>query len=131
MLKAIPVFSAWKSLRKQKIRSFLAFACILSITIILANNIFFMHMHKLPDGAIIIHAHPYQKSSDTAPIKHHHHSKTDLFFIQNIHLLFFAAIIVWSTFLLHLQIVRREFSLQSRKIYPLGFRLGRSPPCIC
>jgi hypothetical protein len=32
--------------------------------LLIVNNIVFLHVHKLPNGEIIVHAHPYNKSND-------------------------------------------------------------------
>lgn len=66
--------------------------CIIGMLVI--NNIIFLHSHKLPNGYIIIHAHPFNKSKDTAPFKMHHHSHSEFFLIHNIHILFFVGIFI-------------------------------------
>jgi len=52
------------------------------------NKVVFLHSHKLSDGTVIEHAHPYNKSSDSKPFKSHHHTKGEFLFFQNIDTLF-------------------------------------------
>ena len=54
---------------------------------LLTNKAIFMHVHKLEDGSIVVHSHPYNTSDNTTPYKTHHHSKTELLFIQSLELL--------------------------------------------
>lgn len=42
------------------------------------------HIHKLPDGTLVTHAHPYNKSSDSKPIKSHSHASSELILLQNL-----------------------------------------------
>ncbi|MCK9451617.1 MAG: hypothetical protein M0Q90_08000 [Bacteroidales bacterium] len=56
--------------------------------LLIANTAIFLHVHKLHDGTIISHAHPYDKESDTHPYKTHQHSKTDLLLIHSLEILF-------------------------------------------
>jgi hypothetical protein len=56
--------------------------------LLIANTAIFLHVHKLNDGTIISHAHPYDKESDTHPYKTHQHSKTDLLLIHSLEILF-------------------------------------------
>ena len=47
------------------------------------NSVNYRHYHKLPDGSVIAHAHPYnKKSSDTKPFKTHNHTSAELFFLS-------------------------------------------------
>ena len=45
---------------------------------LITNKAVFMHVHKLEDGSIVVHAHPYNESDNKTPYKTHHHSKTEL-----------------------------------------------------
>jgi hypothetical protein len=48
---------------------------------IIANNVFFVHVHRLPDGSTVKHAHPYQKNKEL-PGKQHQHSSVELVVIE-------------------------------------------------
>lgn len=45
------------------------------------NNIVFRHAHRLPDGRIITHAHPFKPVGDS-PVQSHSHSATELFWLD-------------------------------------------------
>lgn len=67
------------------------------VGLFIANQAIFLHVHKLSDGTVIYHAHPYDKSGDTKPIKSHQHSNAEFTFLQNLETLFpvvFLAIIL-------------------------------------
>jgi hypothetical protein len=65
-------------LRRQTCRPFmknlLSFILIFFTLALFFNNAVNWHYHQLPNGIVIEHAHPYQKSSSTAgsPYEHHH-----------------------------------------------------------
>ncbi|MBN2635460.1 MAG: hypothetical protein JXR61_04260 [Prolixibacteraceae bacterium] len=70
---------------------------ILGISIIgmfVFNNIVFLHSHKLDNGLIVIHAHPFKKSNDTEPFKIHKHTTAELIIIQSLQLFLLAIILV-------------------------------------
>jgi len=56
--------------------------------LLIVNTAIFLHVHKLNDGTIISHAHPYDKTSDTHPFKTHQHSKTDFLHIHTLEIFF-------------------------------------------
>lgn len=62
--------------------------------LLIANKVLFMHNHLLPDGRVITHAHPFNKSGESAPYKQHQHSRTEFFFIQHLDLLFVFILLI-------------------------------------
>lgn len=42
------------------------------ILLVITNNIFFLHSHRLSDGAVIYHAHPFNKGNNNSGENHHH-----------------------------------------------------------
>jgi len=58
------------------------------MVMLIANKSIFMHSHKLVDGTVIFHSHPYDRSNDSNPDKTHQHTKTEFLFFQNIEILF-------------------------------------------
>lgn len=47
------------------------------------NSVNYRHYHKLPDGSVIAHAHPYnKKSSDPKPFKTHNHTAAEFFLLS-------------------------------------------------
>jgi hypothetical protein len=54
------------------------------------NNVLFMHMHRLANGSLVVHAHPFSKSNQPdSSAKSHQHSKVEFQFLDSL-LLFFA-----------------------------------------
>ena len=95
---------------------------------LIANKAVFMHTHKLSDGTVIEHAHPYNKSSDSEPYKSHHHSKAELLFFQNLEILF---LIVFLTFALLALVKKVKYIFYITTRHDLSciiLHKGRSPP---
>ncbi len=67
---------------------FLIFLTIGIVGMFIANQALFVHTHKMADGTIVQHAHPYPKSDDGQPAKTHEHTKSEIFFLQNLQILF-------------------------------------------
>ncbi len=65
-----------------------SYLLIVMMGIFIANNILFMHTHKMDDGRIVVHAHPYDKSDDSQPYKSHQHTTKELLFLDNVKLFF-------------------------------------------
>lgn len=54
------------------IRHFIAHLQLILFCLIQANGILFTHAHKLPNGQIIVHAHPFFPQEDGKPKAHKH-----------------------------------------------------------
>ncbi|MDX9882265.1 MAG: hypothetical protein RBS73_09375 [Prolixibacteraceae bacterium] len=50
---------------------------------ILANSVMNRHIHVLPDGIIITHAHPFAKNPDGEKQANHRHTGKDFIFLQS------------------------------------------------
>ena len=47
------------------------------------NSVNNRHYHKLPDGSLITHSHPYQKGvPDQVPVKSHNHTDAEYLFLS-------------------------------------------------
>jgi len=75
--------------KKIAIKTF-EFVLIVAFAILIMNNALFIHSHKLPDGSIISHAHPFNKIKDQIPFKKHTHSSAEYIFIQHLEFLFLS-----------------------------------------
>ena len=102
--------------------------CISGLLII--NNVMFLHSHKLDNGNFVTHAHPYDKSNDSAPIKSHHHSKTELIFLENLQLLFIFILISF----IALDVAKKKsYVAIIRVFYTQDYEIlhfGRAPPLV-
>jgi hypothetical protein len=94
----------------------------------IANKVFFLHLHKLKDGTIVEHAHPFNKSDDSSPFKTHQHSETGFLFFQNLEILFS---IVFLAIVLSIVIKRKKYVIPAFKWQTHKYTLpshGRAPP---
>jgi len=95
---------------------------------LIVNSAIFLHVHKLDDGTIISHSHPYDKTNDSHPYKTHHHTKAELLFFHNLDILFPLVFLV-----LVLIAFTKKFPILSdltitRQLVYLDFHKGRAPP---
>ena len=88
----------------------------------------YQHTHKLADGSVVTHAHPFNKSSDNSPFKSHNHRSFEYFILDHANLLFAISII--SLLLIHAiekeRIVLKK--LPERILFLKITTPGRSPP---
>ena len=100
------------------------------MSLMILDKAFFLHTHKLSDGTIIVHAHPYNKSADSKPFKTHHHSDTIFHFYHVVNILF-PAIFLTLTLIVSFKKIRHLF-LQTRRISftYVSHKKGRAPPFI-
>ena len=95
---------------------------------LIANKAIFLHVHKLNDGTVVNHAHPYDKSNDSKPYKFHHHLYTEILFFQNLEILFLVVFLTFALFTL----VKKEklsfFIITRHTLSCIIFYKGRAPP---
>jgi len=96
--------------------------------LMMANKAIFTHTHKLENGTVVTHAHPYNKTDDSKPFKSHHHSSTELLFFNNVELLFFALILVLILIKLPPVIRNINFTILNYSPTLIHLHKGRSPP---
>jgi hypothetical protein len=92
------------------------------------NNIVYNHKHRLKDGSLIAHAHPYNKSGDTNPLKSHQHTTGELVFLANLHFFILAPILV---FIFLVALIKLIFVNKSKYFKPQNaflFCQERGPP---
>lgn len=97
---------------------------------LIANKIVFTHIHKLDDGTIVEHAHPYNKANDSDPLKTHHHSNAELLFFNNLNILFLIAFVALGV----LFSVKKKRSSFYLKLTPwlthINLHKERAPPAL-
>lgn len=94
----------------------------------LVNIACYSHTHRLADGSIVTHAHPYSKSTDNQPFKSHHHTKAEFIIINALSLLF-SLLIVASIFINSVNTkAESEFIIASYSLESLQIQRGRAPP---
>ncbi len=85
--------------KRQNIRKFISLV-FLGIAIgMVANNIVFRHTHIIDGKYVISHSHPFDQSTDSDPVKKHHHSLFDYFSLQGFGIFLLAQILVLLTIL--------------------------------
>ena len=92
------------------------------------NNIVYNHKHRLKDGSLIVHAHPYNKSGDTNPLKSHRHTAEELVFLANLHIFILAPILV---FIILVALIKLIFVNKTKYFKPQNafqFCQNRGPP---
>lgn len=118
-----------KTVKNLTIR-IISFLMIGIVCMLIVNKAVFLHTHKLSDGTIIEHAHPYNKSQDSGPFKTHHHSNAQFFFLKHLNILFpvLSLIIAFALF-----INKKTFLIETRVKYLLfciAHKKGRAPPVL-
>ncbi|MDD4190313.1 MAG: hypothetical protein PHI28_03220 [Mangrovibacterium sp.] len=111
-----------------RIRRILACICLGVVVMLIVNDIVFLHAHELSNSGMIIHAHPYNKKADSAPLKEHHHATADYIAIQISQILFPCVVISLPAVLFYF---RASYSSAYRMItgqLHLPGIPGRSPP---
>lgn len=67
---------------------------LIGFALLLANNILFMHTHILPDGQVVMHAHPYHKTPPKdSGAQQHSHNAFEFFVFAQLQLLFFLPLL--------------------------------------
>lgn len=90
----------------------------------------YLHAHQIANGQIIIHAHPYDKSSDKTPFKSHHHSGAGYVFWGQYNILFSLIAVILAILLLSKSYKYLKNSPQKYANGIFLFRLSRAPPCL-
>jgi len=109
-------------------KNLFAFIFIVIVGLITVNSTIYTHSHRLANGDVITHAHPFKKSADSTPFENHKHTALELYFIQNLQLL---AVVFIISFLFTSKIEREPvccFVEELNTSCCFSSRFGRSPP---
>ena len=116
--------------KKHTIYRVISLLLIAVMAMLTFNQSVYLHTHKLNDGTVVTHAHPYQKTNNSTPTTSHQHSKKDYVFIGLFKLLFIASLYQLSILL------KPHFHKQYTNLYihidkcDSKLILGRAPPAI-
>ena len=97
------------------------------VGLLTANEVVYKHTHKV-DGKVVIHAHPFNKSQDTAPLKSHTHSTTQFLIIDNLDFLFPLLFLFFTCLEISKKIVFTLYNYFNLPTNPLLLQQGRAPP---
>lgn len=101
--------------------------CFTLSILLITNNAFFTHIHKLPNGNIITHAHPFNKSENSNSTQHTH-TDFQIFILQQLQLLVLLSLI--TIVFLQVQIILSVPAYKKHKLAGLILNLSspRAPP---
>ena len=95
---------------------------------LIANKAVFSHAHRLNDGTVVKHSHPYDKSNDSEPYKSHHHTNTELLFFQNLEILFLMVFFAFALFTLVKKAKHSSNIITKHTLSCIILHNGRAPP---
>jgi hypothetical protein len=98
------------------------------MALMIANQALFLHAHKLADGTIVAHAHPYDKADETGPYKSHHHTSSQLIFFENLHILFLFLFLILAVLTIPQELKRSIDFLINYFLFYTNLHKGRAPP---
>ncbi len=115
----------------RKIQKYASVLLLFMLLTVMYNNITNKHYHLLPNGQMIVHAHPFSKNESNEAQKQHTHSSNQLFVIIQINNLF-SLILTVSFLLLCIQENLKkkivQFQIKPTFSFPkINYRL-RAPP---
>lgn len=120
-------------MKKVRKRSYCFSQLFLTLLLLMfGNTLFFPHIHKLDNGKVIAHAHPYASQEDGKAPEHSHNDSEIVFldFVTNASFIEgHSPAIQWST------VIFAEYSkpLTTSFFYPSAYALGfsvRGPPVL-
>jgi len=98
-----------KPIHRIDVKSILSFLIVALFAVQIATRATYMHSHQLADGRVICHAHPYDKASDSKPFKSHHHTQTEILFMEQLGNLFVSVFLTVSLVLVIREVSFRKY----------------------
>jgi hypothetical protein len=92
----------------QRLRPLLGCILLLLWSLILLNGVVYRHTHKLKNGRIISHAHPYKSTNSKLPYQPNNHTDNELLLIDALSNAVFTSL---STTILGFLVVRNVVSI--------------------
>ncbi|MCD4769064.1 MAG: hypothetical protein K8R35_02715 [Bacteroidales bacterium] len=100
------------------------------MSMLVVNKIMFMHVHKMEDGTVIAHSHPYNKTDDSKPFKTHRHTIAEFLFLNNFEIFFLVILLALAL----IGIARKaKYSIYSFSCFArtcIILHKGRAPPVL-
>lgn len=117
---------------KKYLQHILVASGLIAMMLFSYNNATNWHFHKLDDGTIVKHAHPYQKGTKPdAPFQKHQHSGKEFFFLQFLSQFIALTIIAFAAFIFYralFSIIRIHNLIGNIQQQLQLIRLWRAPP---
>lgn len=119
--------NSWVSVYVKKL---FLFAMIAVLGFLIINKAVFVHTHKLENGTVYTHAHPYNKAKDALPFKSHHHTEAQFLFFNHQNLIYFSSSYVFA--LMVIACIKQAFFYNDRVFYSSVYCLNsdRAPPVL-
>lgn len=73
--------------RTTRIKKLITGLMIVVMGLFMVNGALFVHIHILPDGSLISHAHPFSKNKSDPGQNNHQHSSREIFILDQLNLL--------------------------------------------
>ena len=74
-----------RGLQHKWIIKSLAWILMAHMVLLIANQAMFIHTHRMSDGTIVVHAHPFKSTGNAnQPFKSHKHSSYDYVLLDNL-----------------------------------------------
>lgn len=114
--------------RNKTIKQLTLGAMIIIMAAMLVNKAVYIHVHVLPDGTLITHAHPFNKTPDSSQSQKHQHSSLEFFLLQELELLMLTTIMVLVLVKVSRNLAKRWFVLKPVTAGLCLLQPGRAPP---
>lgn len=75
-------------LRQNIIKKAFAYLVLGVVGTLILNKAVFLHTHKLNDGTVVVHAHPFQASTDSHSNNPHQHTKSGIYYFDQLSFLY-------------------------------------------
>lgn len=116
----------------KKINKIVWLFSLIAVLTVLVNNTLFVHIHILPDGRVIEHAHPYKTSDkNSAPQSNHHHTSQEFLLLSHIYHLFSKAYTLFIVMLFLGRFFCKYYPPESKTSYSVSkkrVKSSRAPP---
>jgi hypothetical protein len=101
---------------------------VLIMCLFTVNGALFIHIHVMPDGTFISHAHPFSKKTDDPKGNHHQHSSIEFFVLNQLNILALGVSLIFVLMAVS-KPVTIHFLAEDPHLSPLApFSPGRAPP---
>jgi hypothetical protein len=68
---------------------------VLTMSLLMVNRAIYTHIHVMPDGSVVSHAHPFSKSTDDSKGMDHQHSGPEFLLLDQLDILTVVAIAIF------------------------------------
>jgi len=99
--------------------------CLIGFLIV--NKAVYTHVHE-ENGVLVVHSHPFNKTSDSDPIKQHSHTKAQLFITHQLNILFAMVFLFVTILLTPIEFIKAQKCKQVKAQLSISYSPLRAPP---